>query len=288
MNNNLKMKFKIPNSCQRMRNHKSGMLIRAIAFIAIVLIAVSGLHAQDIPERPSPPRLVNDFSGTLQQDEVATLERKLVNFNDSTSTQIVIVLVSSLNGYDKYDYAQRLGEKWGVGQKGNNNGIVVLVQPKSGSERGEAYIAVGYGLEPVVPDATAKRIVENEMIPEFQNNNYYAGLEKATSVLISLTKKEFTANQYNKRTKSKPYGFIVPFIVLAVVFLVMRSGRSQSHSVGKSLPFWATLFLLGGMGGRGSGSNWNDFSGGSGGFGGGDFGGFGGGSFGGGGAGGSW
>jgi len=287
MNNTLKMKLKKLNSNSRTGNFKSGFLTRVIAFIAIVLFSVSGF-AQDIPERPSPPRLVNDFSGTLQQDEVAMLEQKLVNFNDSTSTQLVIVLVKSLNGYDKYDYAQRLGEKWGVGQKGKNNGMIVLVQPKSGSERGEAYIAVGYGLEPVVPDAIAKRIVENEMIPEFKNNNYYAGLEKATNVLISLTKKEFTASQYNKRTQTKPYGLIIPFIVLAVVFLTMRSGRNRTHSVGKNLPFWTSLFLLGSMG-RGSGSSWGDFSGGSGSFGGGGgFGGFGGGSFGGGGAGGSW
>jgi uncharacterized protein len=259
-------------------------------FLLLVFVTwMSPLFAQEIPERPVPPRLVNDLANLLASDEVSRLEQKLLHFNDSTSTQIVIVIVRSFNGYDMYDLAQRIGEKWGVGQKGKNNGIVILVKPKSGMEKGMACIQTGYGLEGVLPDATCKRIFEHEMVPEFKVNNYYKGLDNAITTIMSITKGEYTADQYNKKTKASPYGMLVPIIIFIIVFLLIRNNRGGTHSVGKQLPFWTALWLLGSMGGgRGSWGNFQSGSGGFGGGGGGGFGGFGGGSFGGGGAGGSW
>jgi len=261
-------------------------------FSILLLLAFSlPLIAQDIPDRPSPPKLVNDFTGTLAPEQVVSLERKLVAFNDSTSTQIAVVLVKSLNGYDKADYTYRLAEKWGVGQKGKNNGVVLLVKPKTPGEKGEAFITSGYGLEDAIPDAVCKRIVDNEMIPRFTAGDYYGGISAATSVIIDLAKGRYTADQYTKKHDAGPIGLIVPIFILIVVLFAIRAGRASSHSVGKSLPWWMGLFMLGSMG-RGHSGNWNDFSSGSGFFGGGSggggFGGFGGGSFGGGGAGGSW
>ena len=256
--------------------------------IALLMAFVLPAIAQDIPDKPSPPRLVNDYTGTLAPGQVAALERKLVAFNDSTSTQIAIVLVKSLNGYDNADYAYRLATKWGVGQKGKNNGAVILVKPKSGLEKGEAYIASGYGLEDIIPDAVCKRIVDNEMIPRFRDNDYYGGLDAATTVMIDLAKGKYSAEQYSKKHNSGPVGLIVPLIIFLVVLFAIRASRSGSHSVGKSLPWWMALWMLGSSGSGHSGS-WNNFSSGSGfGGGGGGFGGFGGGGFGGGGAGGSW
>jgi uncharacterized protein len=260
-------------------------------FFVLVLLWTSNIIAQDIPDRPTPPRLVNDFAGVISADESARLERKLVSFNDSTSTQIVVVVVKSLNGYDKNDYAQRLGQKWGVGQKGRNNGVVILIKPKYPNEKGEASIQTGYGLEGVLPDITCKQIVDNEMIPKFMNGDYYGGIDRAANVVMSITKGEFTAGQYSKRARQqqKPYGILVPIIILMVLVFWIRSNRGGTHSVGKNLPFWTSLFLLDSMGRGGSGS-WGNFQSGGGSFGGGSggFGGFGGGSFGGGGAGGSW
>jgi uncharacterized protein len=262
-----------------------------LIIIVLVLGSISGMFAQDIPDPMQPPRLVNDFAGILSSDEVNRLENKLVAFNDSTSTQIAVVIVKSLNGYDENDYAQRLGQKWGIGQQGKKNGVVVLVKPKYPQEKGKISIQSGYGLEGVLPDITCKRIVENEMIPRFQVGDYYGGIDKATSTIISITKGEYTADQYNKRKKkSSPYGILIPFIIMAIVFFLIRGSRGGTHSVGKNIPWWTALFLLGSMG-RGHSGTWGDFQSGSGGFGGGGgggFGGFGGGGFGGGGAGGSW
>jgi len=258
-------------------------------FLPIFLIWTFTLAAQDIPERLVPPRMVNDYAGILSADESARLEQKLVSFNDSTSTQIVLVIVKSLNGYDKNDFTQRLGQKWGVGQKGRNNGVVIMVKPKYPNEKGEVSIQTGYGLEGVLPDATCRQIEDDEMIPRFAHGDYYGGIASGAAVVMSITKGEYTAGQYSKKAKQKkPYGMLVPIIILMVVVFWIRMNRGGTHSVGKNIPFWTSLFLLGSLGRGGSGS-WGNFQSGEGGFGGGGgFGGFGGGSFGGGGAGGSW
>lgn len=100
----------------------------------------------------SPRRLVNDFAGLLSDSQRQALERKLVDFDRETSTQIAVVTVDDLGDYAPSDFAQRLHDKWGVGREGKNNGILVLVKPSVPGSRGEAYISVGYGLEGVIPD----------------------------------------------------------------------------------------------------------------------------------------
>jgi uncharacterized protein len=260
--------------------------------IVIIFLVFSGfVFGQDIPQRPTPPRLVNDFTGTLSEQQSDNLERKLVTFFDTTGNQITIVIVPSLNGYDKSEYAYAIGEKWGVGKKEFDNGVVVLVKPKTTSERGEAFIATGYGLEGAIPDAISKRIVEQEMIPRFKQNDYYGGLNAATNVLMALAAGEYSANQYKESSGKNDLGFLVPIIVMIIIILMMRKNRNDHFTTGSgrkgsSLPFWTAMWLGSTMGGS-SGSSWGGSSGGFGG-GGGGFGGFGGGSFGGGGAGGSW
>jgi uncharacterized protein len=252
-------------------------------------ISIDRVFSQNIPERPVPPRLVNDFTGMLKAEEVSMLEQKLVAFNDSTSTQIAIVIVPSLGGYDKADYAQRLGEKWGVGQKGRNNGVLILVKPRTADSRGEVQISTGYGVEGPIPDITCGEIVDREILPAFRNGDYYGGLNKATSTLMSLARREFSAAEYGQKAKKgsgkAPLGLII-FIVFIIILMISRGsgGSNNKHISTRGLPFWMLLGMM--NSGRGSSGSWGGFSGGGGG--GGGFGGFGGGSFGGGGAGGSW
>ncbi|MFA6360053.1 MAG: TPM domain-containing protein, partial [Dysgonamonadaceae bacterium] len=124
-----------------------------------------GVVAQNIPNPMSPPRLVNDFANVFSETERQTLENKLRTYNDTTSTQIYVITVKDLDGYAISDYSFRLGEKWGIGQKQKDNGAVILIKPKIGNSRGEAFIAVGYGLEARINDAYAGRIVRDRMIP---------------------------------------------------------------------------------------------------------------------------
>jgi uncharacterized protein len=263
-----------------------------LLLLVAILLCMTSFAQQEFPQRPEPPRLVNDFAGVLSQEQLSSLENKLVNFYQKTSTQIAIVTLKSLSGYDPSDFAFKLSEKWGIGQKGKNNGILILVKPKTATERGEVFVAVGYGLEAVVPDAVARQaLVSAELIPAFKQNDYFKGLDRSSDVLIALTSGEFTADQYVKSVKKGGKsggfgGFALIMIVLVIIF-IFRRGSGNSRGLGSTGSFLGGM-LLGNMLG-GSRGSWGGFSGGDGGSsGGGDFGGFGGGSFGGGGAGGSW
>ncbi len=253
--------------------------------IIILLSAIALLSHAQPPKRPWPPQLVNDLANVFTAEQVSTMETKLVEFSNSTTTQITVVTVNSLDGYDKAEYAFELGEKWGVGDAKFDNGIVVLFKPKTPDASGQIFIATGYGLEGVIPDAIAKRIVENEMIPLFKENKIYEGIDKGLNVLMDLSLGEYTAKEYKRKTQREERigSTIFGIIFFFIIFLNIIGGarRRQRGTIGRSLPFWVALSMLGSSG-RHSGSFGNFSSGGGG------FGGFGGGSFGGGGAGGSW
>lgn len=263
-------------------------------FAAAIFFVISfSVSAQDIPSRPVPPRLVNDFANVLSAKQEQILENKLVRFNDTTSTQICVVTIDDLGGTTVADFAYQIGEKWGVGHK-ENNGAVILIKPKKGNESGGVTIQTGYGLEPFVTDAVSKRIIEQVMIPSFKENDYYTAIDKATDVIIGLVSGQFSADDYNSGEDiSGIAALIIILIIIAFVVILFGMGNRNNggtmsnrgdDSLWKTL-FWASLFFNN----HSRNSSWGGFSGGSGGFGGGGgFGGFGGGHFGGGGASGSW
>lgn len=264
-----------------------------LLILIFILCRAELLFSQDFPDKPVPPRLVNDYAGLLSDEEVKSLEHKLVVFNDSTSTQIAIVIIKDLKGYAISDYAPRLGDRWGIGQKGKNNGVLIVVKTRTADSKGEVFIASGYGVEGAVPDITCAQIVNNDILPSFRKSDYYGGLEKATTTIMALVKGEFSADQYGKKAgknpaKAAPAGIII--IIFIIAMILRNSGRSNNSNISRSgLPFWLLLGMM--NSGRNSHhGSWGGFSGGGGfgGGGGGGFGGFGGGGFGGGGAGGSW
>lgn len=282
-------------SCQtKSRLEKNNKMNRIINLIWVFFFFGINLFAIDIPERPNPPQLVNDLAGMLTPEEAQSLESKLDDFSNRTSTQIVVLTVKTLNGEDKSMYATEVGQKWGVGQKGFDNGVVILLKEKTNESKGEVFIATGYGLEGALPDATCKLIVENEMIPSFRQGNYAEGIDKAVSTIMKISLGEFSAKEYNSKhaaKKESPVGAIIALIV--IIFIIGRifgaSNSVRNRHMGRNLPFWILLGMLG-SGSRSSSGNWGNFNSGGGSFGGGGggFGGFGGGGFGGGGAGGSW
>jgi uncharacterized protein len=242
--------------------------------------------SQNFPAKPNT--LVNDYTGTLTSEEIRSLEQKLVAFDDSTSIQVAVVLIKSLEGYEINDYGYQLGRAWGIGRKDKNTGVLVL------AAIGDRKISIqtGYGMEGVLPDAITKRIIENEIKPNFRNGAYFQGINAATDAIISYTKGEY------KNTKSKnapgggfPVGLIILIIIVVIISLIGKGGnggggRNVIGGRGSADLLWWTL--LAGLGNSGRGGGFG--GGGSGGFGGGGggFGGFGGGSFGGGGSSGSW
>ena len=232
-----------------------------------------------IPSRPNPPRLVNDFTNTLTQEQIAALESKLVANDDSTSNQIAVVIIPSTGDYTIEEVGLEIGRRWGVGNKDKNNGIVLLVA----KDDRKVTIQTGYGLEGVFPDATVKSIIDNDISPNFKEGNYYRGLDKATDDIIKVTAGEYKAPEgYGKRKKGIGFGTIIFLLIIIFGILGGIGGRGGSGRGGGFGAGWIIGSMMsGGFGRGGSGGGWS-------GGGGGGFGGFGGGGFGGGGASGSW
>jgi uncharacterized protein len=262
--------------------------ILRLALVVLLLVVPASAWAQDtgasnvIPDKPNPPRLVNDFVGILSSSDRAQLEQKLRTYNDSTSTQIVVVIVKTTEPYPIGDFAFQVGRKWGIGQKGKNNGLVLAWA----TETRKVYIATGYGLEGAIPDAIAKRIISNTIVPAFKQEQYYQGLDEATTEIIQRASGEYKADP---NTDAGDGGFPIIFIVFGIMIIIFIFSRRNNGGGGSNRNRgggWGPIFFptstYSGWGGSGGGS----FGGGGGS--GGGFGGFGGGSFGGGGAGGSY
>ena len=262
--------------------------IHIISICLLILIPLWGMAQDKLPVPATPGSWVNDYAGVFSSAEVSSLDQKLNEFEYRNSTQIFVITLDDNDGYPVSMLAPMIGEQWGVGQQGKDNGIIILVDIQDQ----EVFIATGYGNEEYVTDALGGRIVEHEMLPNFKNGDYYAGIDAAVEVLTSLLDGKFTAEEYEKQSSGGGAGSIGGIIFMIIIFSALFGGRRRSSGMGRSnLPLWLALGML--SGGRSSGS-FGNFSSGSGGFGGGGGGGFGGfgggggGSFGGGGAGGSW
>lgn len=264
--------------------------MRNLFILLFLSVQTLGFAQSEIPKAPSPFRLVNDYTGnTLSATEINALERKMRNYEDTTSTQVAILIVNNLSGYEVVDFAQRTAQAWGIGQSDNDNGIFILVA----KDDRKAAIVTGYGMEGSITDAATFTIREEYMNPRFREGNFYKGLDDASSVIFKLASGEFTAEQVAEGRGGGggiPFGLLFLLIFFIIPALVRRRrGRSMGT---RGMPWWAWMMMGSTMGGSRHNSNWDSFRGGGGSFGGGGGGfgggGFGGGSFGGGGSGGSW
>ena len=257
--------------------------MKKLLSILLLIITVTSVNAQDCLLDKKPVQdLVQDYADVLSDVEEQGLRHALIRFNDTTSTQILVVTVNDLCGYDKAEFTYTLGQKWKVGQEGKDNGVVIMVKPHGGKGQRGAFITTGYGLEGVLPDAIAKRIVENEMIPRFKENDFYGGIANGVSAIMSITSGEFTAEDYTKKITYEKFIPILFILFIFILIIIIKASRTRKYADTNGMGFWAAWALMNASNRRHGGSFGNFGSGG------GSFGGFGGGSFGGGGAGGSW
>ena len=245
-----------------------------LKILLLLSVILTTMYGQDIPKTMSPPRLVNDFAGIFDSSQQASLEATLRAYNDTTSTQIYVVTVDDLGGYAVSDYATTLGQQWGVGQKGKDNGLVILIKPRVGNSRGQVFIATGYGVEHILNDARVGRIIDQYMLPSFQQGDYYTGTQQAVNVIMKYLSGQFDADE---EEAPFPLGALVSLAIIILFFYIAyKSSKNNRGNGGNSSGSGGGMFFppfpFGG--GRSSG-----------GFGGGGFGGGGGGGFGGGGAG---
>lgn len=259
---------------------KFHMVNKLILICGLVFSSSFLLSQKETPPASNPPRLVNDFVGLLDKREANALERKLVAYNDSTSTQMAVVIENTLEGDDIVNYCQRLSEDWGIGQAGKDNGILIYVALQDRKLR----IHTGYGVEGFLPDIMANRIIEGVLVPAFRKGRYYEGFDKSTTIISDLAKGEYTADEIMSQGDGIPpeaIFFIIIFIIVLIIIIKNSDSGGGYHRGGRYERDRGGGWVIIGPGGGG----WN---GGGGGLGGGGFGGFGGGGFGGGGASGGW
>jgi uncharacterized protein len=236
---------------------------KILKLLLLLFILSTAAYAQ--PKIPKLDRFATDYTNTIPQDKLNQLNRVLKMYEDSTSNQIVFLMITSLKNYPLERYTYEVASQNEIGTKENDNGVLFFVAKEDKRMR----IEVGYGLEGALPDALASSILRNEVRPYFKKGNYTAGVVSGLRSII-----EATAGEYERKARRTaenedgggfPYGYIIMFIILAL-FSRGRGGLGA-------------LLLLGGMGGGfggrggggsfGGGGGFGGFSGGGGGFGGG-------------------
>jgi uncharacterized protein len=257
--------------------------MRWLASLLILLAAWAPAHAQNFPALSG--RVV-DAANIIPDDQEALLDAKLKALEDNSTRQLVVATIPDLQGYDIADYGYRLGRAWGVGQKAENNGSLLIVAPNERKVR----IEVGYGLEPILTDAFSSVVINTQIVPAFKSGDFPGGINAGVDALVTqLTLPPEEAAKYAASLESQSSGgddagavlfwlFIFFFFILPVLWPLLFGRGKRGRRFGSG-----PVIIWGG----GGGSSWGSGGGSSWGGGGGGFSG-GGGSFGGGGASGGW
>jgi uncharacterized protein len=260
----MKLQFKPKNAIHLLdanafANHSKWLITNLLCFFLTLAVG------QNIPDKPSPMRFVNDYAQLLSVNEQAALEETLIRYNDSTTTQITIVTLSELGVVEIAPFGVELFRKWGIGTKALNNGVLILVC--TDSTKRQANITTGYGMEGVLPDMICKRILDKHLVPNLQKGTYYQGFSETIERIVKQAKGEYVDKKFRKKQKKelKPLtlgekwliaGFIL-FYILSVYFKIMSGGRIGG---GKKLKWRSSSrgrsFGGGSSGGGGASSSW--------------------------------
>ncbi len=253
------------NSKRKTRNGFSLRTLLLTFFLLSPLVLGAALQVPPLRGR------VNDYAGLMPPERVRALEDRLARFEQETGHQIAVLTIPSLEGEPLEDFSIRVAENWKIGQKGFDNGVILLIARDDRKVR----IEVGYGLEGVLPDAIASRIIREIIVPRFRANDYAGGIEAGIDAILKITSGEPLPE--SRRAQKEMGGFSLAqlfFILLlaAIPIIAVLGTQSQNRAVGSwsgrrrgggwGGPFWGGFG--GGFGGGGGG-----FSGGGGGFGGG-------------------
>jgi len=242
-----------------------------------VLLPTLGIGALVLPERPTAH--VNDYAGALNRDELLTLEQKFTAFEQRTGHQTAVAIFPSLEGEVLEDVATKLFEKWKLGTKKEDDGVLLVF----GLQEHKLRIETGYGMEGKLPDALSGRIIQNDMTPLLRQNQIAGAIFAFAQRLeeIFIEGKAYAPRPQNQTLGSKA---MVLFILIVLIMVMLRAATGHNRrTISSRGGFWGGFG--GGFGAGGFGGGFGGFGGGGGG---GGWGGGGGGGSGGGGASGSW
>lgn len=204
-----------------------------IIFSVIVFLTV-GFSARAYSSPGKPAGFVNDFAGILDLAQKASLETKINSFNASTSNEISVVIINSLDGDTIENYANKLFADWGIGKDKKDNGVLLLVSMGDRQMR----IEPGYGLEGALPDITCRQIITQTMRPAFQAGDYYKGVDGAVNDIISATKGEYTADTADNATNSSSLNNLSFDLIFFLIFFGFSLLNILWRHLAKSRSWW--------------------------------------------------
>ena len=231
-----------------------------LTLLCLLLLLPGGAGALDVPPNKG---YVNDYAGMLQAETRRRLERYLAEFERSDSTQLVLLTIPSLQGQSLEEYTLNVAQSWGIGQKGKDNGALLLIARDDRKIR----IEVGYGLEGRLTDLLSGRIIDNEISPHFKAGRFDEGVIAGMSAMVEAVRGEYqgTGRTQGQKKERNPWGTLLLLLFLGPGLMLLSGGqpyRGSHHRRGG--------FYVGGpFGGGGRGGFGGGFGGGGGGFGGG-------------------
>jgi uncharacterized protein len=225
-------------------------LLRIHMLFAVIILLSPSLAAQEFPAVPSLTQRVTDNAGLLSPGERRALEERLAAFEDSTSTQIAILMVPTLGGSSIEEFSIEVFEKNAIGQKHKDNGVLLLVARDERRLR----IEVGYGLEGVLTDALSTQVIERSIKPRFQEGRYAEGLMAGVDAVMAITAGEYTAEEKGTKIRNVfPLVFVLLFLLLR---LLVGGGRRRRLMMGPGWTFLGGWHSSGGSWGGGFGGGW--------------------------------
>jgi uncharacterized protein len=240
--------------------------------LAIVMLAAVLTANADIPPQPkNANELVYDYAHVIDSANLAIINDSLQNLYHYNKSQVVVLTVESLDGMDIADYCQQVFHEWGIGDKKTNNGVLIVVKPKTETSNGQVRIHTGYGVEGVLPDLLCKKIQTDSMIPAFQENNYGLAIRKAVSLIAPAIKGEYPQDIktfLEEKEKERESNARIAVIVYVILYLLLCGciwyffflpTKKDWYSLMAS-PIYAATLTPSHSRGRSSGSGWSSGS----------------------------
>lgn len=202
-----------------------------LAALAVMMSATSFAADADFPARPDTAIFVNDFAGVLRQSKV--IDDSLRAFSKRTTNQIMVITVKDLGDYEPKMYAAELGDRWGIGQAKLDNGLIILIKPKTRDSKGQFALCPGRGLGGALPDVTCKRIVDGKAIPALKKGDYDAAVWAVLKAVMPICAGEISGDEVTKKSSGGGNGLIwfvgiIAAVVGGVVYANKRAKKKQA------------------------------------------------------------
>ncbi len=211
-----------------------------IALLLLLLVPCTAL-AIDVPKLQSR---VTDLAGLLTPEQITALDTKLKDLEQTDSTQIAILIIPSLEGEPLEDYSIRVATAWRLGQKGRDNGALLIVAMKERKVR----IEVGYGLEPTLTDALSRRIIQDELVPHFREHDYFGGIDAAVTAMIKVVRGVYQAppatSSSRRPSGGRSFDFLI-FLLFPLLWVLGSTGKWGGGILGAGAAAYLVYSIIG-------------------------------------------